>query len=556
MPRHRLARDLFVDCILGEGIDAVFGNPGTTELPLMEALAARDAPAYYLGLQEIVCLGMADGYAQATGRPALVNLHASPGLGNAMSNLYNSWRARTPLVVTAGQQDTRFNLQEPLLYSDLVRQASQYCKWAWEIRRADEVPAAVRRAFKEAATPPTGPVFLSLPMDLLAEEVAEEPLPPTRLAPPGLPEPGSLEAAARLLSEAGAPAIVAGDRVDREGAQNELQALAETLGAPVWNEPYSQRLPMAPDHPLFAGFMPTFGPLIKDRLGDADVVLVCGGEAFLMYPPFERGSPFPDGSKVIHLDSSPQEIGKDFPLDLGMVGGLSLTLGALARNTAGEEGPRGERGRAAIERIAGARRSFAAEAATETSDPPSASGLLHTLAPAWRGHIVVDESVSSAAFLQRTLPHSPPAEKYGHRTGGLGWGLPAALGVALARAHGGRRIFCVLGDGAALYAVQGLWTAARYRLDITFVILDNSGYEIIRAGMRRQGGPAGSGGIYPGMTIDDPPVDWGALAAAFGLRYRDLPSVSDGAETLRELSSSPGPALLRALIAPGFEFPS
>ncbi|MGH2820248.1 MAG: thiamine pyrophosphate-binding protein, partial [Actinomycetota bacterium] len=171
MSRPRLARDVLVDCLLAEGVDAVFGNPGTTELPLMEALAQRDAPAYYLGLQETVCLGMADGYAQATGRPAVVNLHASPGLGNAMGNLFNAWRGRTPLVVTAGQQDTRFDLDEPLLHSDLVRQASQYTKWAWELKRPEQVPGAVRRAFKEASSPPVGPVFMSLPMDLLNQEV-------------------------------------------------------------------------------------------------------------------------------------------------------------------------------------------------------------------------------------------------------------------------------------------------------------------------------------------------------------------------------------------------
>ena len=552
MGTTRVGRDLFVDCIVGEGVDAVFGNPGTTELPVMEALAARGEPPYYLGLQEIVCLGMADGYAQATGRPAVVNLHASPGLGNAMSNLYNAWRGRTPLVVTAGQQDTRFNLQEPLLFSDLVRQASQYCKWTWEIRRADEIPAAVRRAFKEAATPPTGPVFLSLPMDLLDGEVAGGPQPPTRLAPPGPPDPGALEAAAGFLSDARSPVIVAGDRVDREGAKSELAALASALGAPVWNEPYSQRLPMAPDQPLFAGFLPTLGPVIKDRLGDADVVLIAGGEAFLMYPPFEPGSPFPDGAAVIHLDSSPQEIGRIFPVDSGMVGDLRAALGALA----GAAGPGAaeDRRRAVTERIGKAREQFAAAASSDGSDPPGAGALLFALSEAWRGHIIVDETVSSAASVQRCCSHSPPSERYGHRTGGLGWGLPAALGVALARP--GERVFCLLGDGAALYAVQGLWTAARYGLDITFVILDNSGYEIIRAGMRRQGGPAGSAGIYPGMDIDDPPIDWAALARGFGLRYAEIKDVAGAAEAASELSAGEGPALLRAPIAPGFQFPS
>jgi benzoylformate decarboxylase len=545
----RTAADLLLDCLLAEGVDAVFGNPGTTELPLVEALAARGEPAYHLGLQEIVCLGMADGYAQASGRPAVVSLHASPGLGNAMGNLFNAWRARTPLVVTAGQQDTRFNLTEPLLHSDLVRQVAQYTKWAWELRRPDEVPAAVRRAFKEAATPPTAPVFLSLPMDLLGEPTDAAPERPTRLSPPGLPHPHGLELAATLLSGAARPAIVAGDRVDRDGARGQLAALAEALGAPVWAEPLAGRLPFPPDHPLYAGMLAPFGPFVRAQLGDADVVLVAGAEAFLLYPPFPPGSPFPDGARVIHLDDSPHEPGKSHPLDVGLVADLSLGLEALRDATDAPNGQ--ERRQAVAARLARSR--VAPADLPADGEPAEAAVMLGQLAPALAGRVLVDEAVSSSPALQQALQLGPPAERYGHRTGGLGWGLPAALGVALARP--GRRTVCVLGDGSALYAVQGLWTAASLGLPVTFAILDNGGYEIIRAAFRRQGGVAARSGKYLGMGIEEPPVDWSAIAGGFGLAYGEAPTPAEVAGAALDLERAGGPAVLRLPIRRGVTLP-
>jgi benzoylformate decarboxylase len=547
----RTASDVLVEAFSTEGVTAVFGNPGTTELPLMEALAGHGEPRFYLGLQEIVCLGMADGYAQATGRPGVVNLHASPGLGNAMGNLYNAWRTGTPLVVTAGQQDTRFNLDAPLLHSDVVRQAAQYSKWSWELRRADELPAAVRRAFKEATTPPTGPTFLSLPMDLLSEASAAKPAEPARVQPAGVPPRPLLERAAGLLERSERPVVVAGDRLHSTGARSAAVALAEHLGAPVWAEPMAGRLPFPPEHPQFAGFLPPFGPLVKRMLGDADLVLLLGAEAFLLYPPFEPGSPFPDGCAIVHIDDSPAHLARSQAPDVALVSDLEAGARDLL---AGLGEPRAERRDALVGALAKQRAKLLERGRLEMVERPRTPAAVATaVSEATHGRPVVDEAVSMTGALQRSWPLKPPSERYGHRAGGLGWGLPAALGVSLARPR--ERTVALLGDGSVMYAVQGLWTAARYGLNVTFVVLANDGYEIIRAGLRRQAGPSAAAGTYVGTDLKDPPIDWAAVAVSMGLAFRSCDDAGAIPEAARELERTDGPGLLEVTVEGEFTLP-
>lgn len=543
--------ELFVECLLTEGVDAVFGNPGTTELPVVEALGARGTPAFHLGLQEIVCMGMADGYAQATGEPAVVNLHASPGLGNAMGNLFNAWRTSTPLVITVGQQDTRFALEAPLLFSDLVRQASQYTKWSWEVRSPQELPTAVRRAFKEATTPPKGPVFLSLPMDVMAKEAEGLPLPSVRLSL-GPPPAAEIAAAARLAAGAQRPVIVAGDRLDRPNASEEMIRLAELLGAPIWAEPLAQRLPCPPNHPMFAGFLPPFGPLLRRSLADTDLVLVLGGEAFLLYPPFDPGSPFPTGAKVVHVDDSPSLLARAHALDVGIMADLPSAILALRQSLGANRWT--ERYERTVSRLSRDRDDQSRRVQVTMSEKPNhPAAVLGALAPVIRDRIVVDEAVSAAGHLFRSFRFGAPGQRFGHRGGGLGWGLPAALGVSLARK--GQEVLAVLGDGSAMYAIQGLWTAAHLQLPIAFLILDNGVYEIIRAGLRRQGGPAAKRRVYLGTEIAKPSLDWAALARAMGLRYAEAEDAGDVADAVISIFEEGGPGLIRVPIQEELSLP-
>jgi benzoylformate decarboxylase len=395
-------------------------------------------------------------------------------------------------------------------------------------------------------------VFLSLPMDLLGEEVEEVIHRPTRVPAAGLPPPDVMAAAVQALSAARRPLIVAGDHVaDRQTGQA-LVALAEALGAPVFAEPLARTLPFPADHPLFAGFLPPFAPYVRLRFGEADLVLVVGGEAFLLYPPYEPGSPFPPNARVVHIGESAHEVGKVHPVDVGMVGDLGLTLAALLEQLGGA---RSDERRAAVESELAASRARLSEqaAAGAAQSPPTAGAAMNALAPVLRGRVVVDEAVSSSGALHTAFPFGPPAERFGHRAGGLGWGLPAAMGVALARP--GQQVVSVLGDGSVMYAVQGLWSASHHELPILFVVLDNGGYEIIRAGLRRQGGEAGAAGSYLGMDVSAPSIEWGSVASAFGLRHASVERASEVCEAASSLLAQGGPSLLRVPIATGFRLP-
>src|ERR1044071_9283605 len=317
MPQMSGAEAMF-EFLVREGVRYVFGNPGTTELPLMDIFAARDEIQYILALHEDSALGIAAGYAEATGKPAVVNLHTNPGLAHALGNLYNVHRTGTPLIVTAGQQDTRSMIDEPLLYADMLELARQHTKWCWEVRHAAEVPAALARAFKIALTPPTGPVFLSLPVDVM-EERAEIELPPvTRIGARIRGDLSKIKEAAALLSQAKNPAIIAGDGCARSGAFNELVKLAETIAARVHSEPLNALLVFPTSHPLFAGPLYPNAKQTRGLLEGVDLILAIGVNNIvpLVYTGTEM---IPEGVTMIQIDAGERELGKTFPAAVALL---------------------------------------------------------------------------------------------------------------------------------------------------------------------------------------------------------------------------------------------
>src|SRR5919108_3507025 len=309
------------------GVDYLFGNPGTTELPFLDALDGSGIE-YVVALQEATAVAAADGFAQAGGRLGVVNLHVAPGVGNGLSILHNASRARSPLLVTAGQQDTRLLLGDPILAADLVQMTEQFTKWSHEVRSAAEAPVALRRAIELALTPPTGPVFLALPMDLMSEMVDADvaPAPPPSVRPQ--PAPEDVARAATLLAAAKAPVIVAGDGVARAGARAELVALAELLGAGVHAEPIHRRASFPADHPLWRGGLFPAAANVRKALERADGVLIVGASVFtwLFHTP---GPPFRAELPVIQLDDDAREIAKTYPVSLGIVADVRASLRAL-----------------------------------------------------------------------------------------------------------------------------------------------------------------------------------------------------------------------------------
>ncbi|HWG81253.1 MAG TPA: thiamine pyrophosphate-binding protein, partial [Stellaceae bacterium] len=298
----------FLALLKQEGVELLFGNPGTTELPLMDALAVETGLRYVLGLQEAAVMAMADGYAQASGKLAVANVHVAPGLGNALGMLYDAQKAAAPILLTAGQHDQSFNFSEPILWADLPTIARPFVKWSAEVRRIEDLPRAIHRAAKTALAPPTGPVFLSLPADVLNAEADIDLGSPTRVAPRLRGDRAALDTAAQLLAAASRPVIVAGDAVAQGHAHAELAQLAELIGAPVYAEGVANTASFPSSHPLFHGAMPRLAPGIRAILDQHDLLFSAGGDLFTLSLPSEI-EPVPEGLAIVHLDIDAWELG-------------------------------------------------------------------------------------------------------------------------------------------------------------------------------------------------------------------------------------------------------
>ncbi len=324
----RRARDILLDILRDEGITHVFGNPGSTEMPLMDALVDAPDIAYVLGLQEATAVGMADGWALASGRAAFVNLHAMGGLGNAMGVLVASKASETPLVVTAGQQDTRHLMTEPWLSGDLVALAAPVTKWAKEVRRGEDVGKALRRAFAIARTAPSGPVFLSSPMDVLDQEVSG-PTPPASAAPRLGASPDAARLAEKLAGlDPEKVILLLGDDLPASASQG-LIAFAEAGGLPVWGTQLTSRTAFPSAHPLWAGVIKPDFAIMRERFEPTEAIVLIGGRAFVAYP-YRDAEPVPSGVAVLHVADNPEAFGREHAADMALVGDIGLTLAAAA----------------------------------------------------------------------------------------------------------------------------------------------------------------------------------------------------------------------------------
>jgi benzoylformate decarboxylase len=547
---------VLMEILRAAGVRYLFGNPGTTELPFLDALPDSGLE-YVLGLQEATAVAAADGYAQASGQVGVVNVHVAPGLANSLSILHNAARSKTPLLVTAGQQDTRFLMDEPILAADLVRMAEQFTKWSYEIRRADEAPVALRRALQVALTPPTGPVFLSLPMDLMRPAVEDTGAGPTPIAARGRPDPGAVARAAELLAGARTPIVIAGDGVARSHAVAELTGLAELVGARVHGEPVYRRTNIPGDHALWRGGLFPSPAGVRKALEECDVLLIAGANVFTWFLHTE-GGPFPRGLRVIQIDDDPWEIGRSYPVSLGICADPKTTLAELANALRGRM-TEAERHAAAarVEKIGQARvdvmgRVRAAARAEAEQTPIGQAHLMHTLAGLLpRDAIVVDESATSLPFVLRYMPFSTPGSFYGGKTGTLGWGMGAAIGVQLGAP--GRKVVATIGDGSLMYAPQALWTAAHYRLPITYVVPNNSSYAILKSGMLTLDLASAKRGIYPGMDLVEPAIDYVGLARSLGVRAERVEKPAGLRDVLAACLTDPGPTLVDVVIDRGFK---
>jgi benzoylformate decarboxylase len=502
------------------GLTTVFGNPGSTELPMF-----RDFPSdfrYVLGLQESVVVAAADGFAQARGDAALVNLHSAIGVGHAVGSIFTAFRNQTPLVITAGQQARAILPYEPFLYSEQAAQLPKpYIKWSCEPARAADVPAAIARAYYAAMQPPRGPTFVSIPVDdwdrpgerLAARQVSQ------RVAG----DPQLLARAAAALSLARRPVFVVGASVARDDAWDETIALAEEHRAAIWVAPMSARNSFPERHALFAGFLPADRTQIVERLDGADFILVLGAPVFT-YHVEGQGPHIPAGASLVQLTDDPGAaawcpVGTSIVTNLKL--GVAALLGSLPK--AARDPP-----------------SIPPGAPRVSADVLSDRYLMQQIA-ALRpvGSIIVEEAPSSRGPLHDHLPILERDTFHTCASGGLGHGLPAAVGVALARP--GRKVIGLLGDGSAMYSIQGLWTAAQLKLPAAFIIVNNSSYRALEEFGRRF-----AIDTLPGVHLPD--LDFCGLAEAQGVKALRVDRCEELDAALRAVFTADTPMLLEVRV--------
>ncbi len=548
----RRGAQVLLEVLESEGVEYIFGNPGTTELPLIDALLGPTPIQYVLALQEASVVAMADGYAQAARRPGFVNLHTAGGLGHGMGNLLNAQVSGTPLVVTAGQQDSRHALMDPLLFGDLVGIATPSVKWAREVTKADQLPLLVRRAFHDCDAAPSGPVFLSLPMDMMEEmtevSIAQRSRIDTRAVA------GSLDRLAGLLASfaPGRLALIAGDEVWSSGATAQAVALAETLGAPVYGSSWPAHLTFPTAHPSWSGNLPTRASEIAAELAPFDAVFALGGKSLITIL-YSEGSAVPPSCRVFQMSSDVRDLGRSYSTELSVLGDVRASLDALLpllrdrlQGRSGLEAVVAAHGQRMRTRYAALEARADQEAARPVTTPlVAAREVLRAVGPKTP---IVDESIATSGFL-RSLLRDETLRSYAFLRGGaLGWGLPAAAGYSLG--IGREPVVCLVGDGAALYSPQALWTLAHEKLPVTVVVMNNREYNVLKNFMRGQSHYlSANSNRFIAMDLADPAIDYLALAASMGVPARRVERACDIAGAVQAGIASGLPNLIEVLIS-------
>ena len=514
----------------------------------MDALGGDGRIRYVLALQESIVLAIADGYAQATGRLVAVNVHAAPGLGNALGMLFNAKKAGAPILVTAGQQDQSVLLSEPILADDLATVARPFVKWSYEVRRLADLPRAVHRAATIALAPPSGPVFLSIPSDVLTDTADLELGAPTRIGTAMRPDPAQVENAARLIGAARAPIIFAGDAVAQRGAHLEMVHFAETVGAPVYAEDLANTASFPSSHPLFAGTVPRFGAAIRSVLQDHDLLISIGADLFTL----SLGGgpePVPPGMSIVHVDVDPWQLGKNFPTAAAVLGDPRLALPEISAAVAQLRQVGGLPPPDDVRPAVAARRDIIISRAEGLAGihPIQPLALLRALGRDLpRDVVVVEEALSSNEGVRFLIPSDDPQSFFAMRGGGIGWGLPAAIGIKLGLPR--RPVVALVGDGGSLYTIQALWTAAHDRIPIVAVILNNRSYRILKQRTRALGGHAATTGTYLAMDLLDPEINLAGLARAFGVDAVQAETIPNVLAAVADGLSSGRPLVVEAAI--------
>lgn len=543
-----------MEMLRAEAVTYVFGNPGTSESAIMDALEAYPDLRYILVTQEGVAVGMADAYARATGKPAFLNLHIETGLANAISLLHNANEGGTPMVVTSGNKDIRELAHERTDLADMVR---QFTKWTAEATHPEQVPFFLRRAFNEAKTPPTGPTYVGLSANALDGEADFDIFP----SPVGhhrtAPDAQAIEDATRILGTASNPIMIISDRIAQAGAQGEAVRVAELLGCPVYSTAMHSEMNFPETHPQWRGALRFAYPDSQGVIDRADAALLVGKLATGYYM-FSRPrlSYFKPTTKLVHVDPDPRQVGGTQRTAVGIVADPKTTLARLAESLdAGMSGSVREAAKGRAVALAGERRD-AREAWQKSVEahwndaPMSRERMMHEIAGALPDDVLIaDDSVTAGAAVHNTFLFDEPGSFYAGRGGALGWGMGGTLGVKLA--HPDRPVVGILGDGSAMMTVQALWTASVYKIPVVYVICNNGAYRVLKVNMnaykRLIEGEEKPTSKYIGMDFPLP-LNIAGIAEALGVYGRTIADPAELAPAVRHAVELGQPSVLDVVI--------
>lgn len=544
-----VGRSAFLSLLKDEGVTHLFGNPGTTELPVMHALKDHPELTYVMAMQESLVVAMADGFSRASGQLVACNVHVAPGLGNAMGSLYNAAFTGTPMILTAGQQEQGHGLMEPLLYGPMTRMAEPLVKWSVEVTRLEDLPRIMRRAAKIAMAPPTGPVFISLPGDILNAEASVDLGRSTRVDARAAPAPDALLAFARRILRAQRPAIIVGDEIVKSDALAEAGAFAEALGSPVYQQTVPYGAHFLSEHPCFVGALSRTQTHVRDVLSAYDLLIVLGADPLRMSVHSET-LPLPEGLPIVQVGLVEHDLAKNFPAEIALLADVRETLRALQPVLAREGGP--ALATRAGEKVAALSKSnWGAQRRTLVTEIERRAAA-HPIHPDWLAlqvvealpdnAILVDEGLTSSRYITALRAHR---DRYGYHalaSGGIGWGLPASVGASLANPD--RPVVCYTGDGSAMYSIQSLWTAAHHKLPLTVVLINNGGYRIIKQRLKSMMGSD----HFIGMDFADPAVDFTAMARALGVEAQRVQAGTELRDVLAAGFRRPTPKLIEVVV--------
>jgi benzoylformate decarboxylase len=541
-----------IELLRHEGVKYVFGIPGATEILFMDALEEAPDIQYILGLHEVVCAGMAEGYARASGKIGFLNLHTGPGVAAALPLLYNAQLGGVPLVLTSGQNHTRLLQYDPHLSGDIVGMAKIYTKWCTEIVHAEDIPATLQRAFKMAMQPPTGPVLVSIPQNVLEQQFDFQYKPNTIVYPRLRPDKAAIGHAQKILQEAKRPVLLVESGVDRCDALEEVVRFAELTGSRVY-QAWMSDVNFPVTHPQYLGDIDPTSHLAKGIFSKMDVLIGIGCSLFAQGF-FNPEPTLPSNVKVIQIDENPWEIGKNFPVDCGIQGDIKAVLAEL--NELIEHGV-SQRGREEAEgrskEIAQEKSKLNDQLKTQIENerhnvPISISRLMTGIRDAMTPKtVIVDECWSSSGVLRQVLDLTKPKTFFRSRKGGsIGWGLPGALGVKLGLPD--QEVVAVIGDGGAAWSIQGLWTAARYRIPVTFVITNNATYRQVKIVRKLVLGDYPLNEKHEGMELDNPVMNFSMLAQSMGVKGETVKRPEDLSRLLEAAIHSGEPRLIEVFI--------